>query len=126
MGTATLRIWRGDSSGGAFRDYATEVAEGMVVLDAVLKVQSEQANALSGIDDMFRGAGAGALERAQSASATHRQRAERRLQVRVAQPARRAIAAGRHHGPMAAMIRSRQTSAMRRRPSLSTDTGARK
>jgi len=47
MATATLKIWRGDSAGGAFREYATEVAEGMVVLDAVLKVQAEQANDLA-------------------------------------------------------------------------------
>ena len=31
---ATFRIWR-DASGGEFRDYTTEVSEGMVVLDAV-------------------------------------------------------------------------------------------
>ena len=31
----TFRLWRGDAGGGAFRDYVTEVAEGMVVLDAV-------------------------------------------------------------------------------------------
>ena len=43
MATATFRIWRGDSSGGDFRDYATEVADGMVVLDAVHRVQAEQA-----------------------------------------------------------------------------------
>ena len=33
--TATFRIWRGDANGGEFRDYTTEVSEGMVVLDAV-------------------------------------------------------------------------------------------
>jgi succinate dehydrogenase / fumarate reductase, iron-sulfur subunit len=40
---ATFRIWRSDGSGGAFRDYSTEVSEGMVVLDAVHRIQAEQA-----------------------------------------------------------------------------------
>jgi len=43
MASATFRIWRGDGSGGAFQDYATEVSEGMVVLDAVHRIQAEQA-----------------------------------------------------------------------------------
>src|SRR5262249_60277453 len=43
MATATFRIWRGDASGGAFHDYRTEISEGMVVLDAVHRVQAEQA-----------------------------------------------------------------------------------
>ena len=47
MTTATLRIWRGEASGGALRDYTTEISEGMVVLDAVLRVQAEQANDLA-------------------------------------------------------------------------------
>jgi len=41
---ATFRIWRGDASGGDFKDYPTEVGEGMVVLDAVHQIQAEQAN----------------------------------------------------------------------------------
>jgi succinate dehydrogenase / fumarate reductase iron-sulfur subunit len=44
---ATFRIWRGDKQGGAFKDYPTEISEGMVVLDAVHKVQAEQANDLA-------------------------------------------------------------------------------
>ena len=40
---ATFRIWRGDAQGGSFHDYGTEVAEGMVVLDAVHRIQAEQA-----------------------------------------------------------------------------------
>jgi succinate dehydrogenase / fumarate reductase, iron-sulfur subunit len=44
---ATFRIWRGDAGGGAFHDYATEVAEGMVVLDAVHHIQAEQAGDLA-------------------------------------------------------------------------------
>src|SRR5207248_4461697 len=44
---ATFSIWRGDAQGGAFRDYSTEVSEGMVVLDAVHRIQAEQANDLA-------------------------------------------------------------------------------
>src|ERR1700747_416487 len=40
---ATFKIWRGDASGGAFRDYTVEVSEGMVVLDAVHDIQRTQA-----------------------------------------------------------------------------------
>src|SRR5688500_19587276 len=43
MAKATFRIWRGDQSGGAFKDYTTEVGTGMVVLDVVHKIQAEQA-----------------------------------------------------------------------------------
>jgi succinate dehydrogenase / fumarate reductase iron-sulfur subunit len=43
----TFRIWRGDASGGALRDYTTEVSTGMVVLDAVHQIQAEQANDLA-------------------------------------------------------------------------------
>ena len=40
---ATFRIWRGDAKGGKFEDFATEVTEGMVVLDAVHQIQATQA-----------------------------------------------------------------------------------
>jgi succinate dehydrogenase / fumarate reductase iron-sulfur subunit len=40
---AMFRIWRGDSSGGEFRDYTVPVDDGMVVLDAVHRVQAQQA-----------------------------------------------------------------------------------
>src|ERR1700754_794433 len=40
---ATFKIWRGDPQGGKFDDYTTEVAEGMVVLDAVHDIQRTQA-----------------------------------------------------------------------------------
>src|SRR3954454_21317850 len=40
---ATFRIWRGDSAGGGLQDYSTTVEEGMVVLDAVHRVQAQQA-----------------------------------------------------------------------------------
>ena len=42
-----FRIWRGDANGGEFRDYTTEVSEGMVVLDAVHDIQATQANDLA-------------------------------------------------------------------------------
>ncbi|HZO85358.1 MAG TPA: succinate dehydrogenase/fumarate reductase iron-sulfur subunit [Verrucomicrobiae bacterium] len=45
--SATFRIWRGDAKGGKFVDYSTEVAEGMVVLDAVHRIQATQANDLA-------------------------------------------------------------------------------
>jgi succinate dehydrogenase / fumarate reductase, iron-sulfur subunit len=45
--TATFRIWRGDRNQGKFEDYKTEVSAGMVVLDAVLKIQKESANDLA-------------------------------------------------------------------------------
>ncbi len=44
MATRTFQIWRGDSAGGKFVDYSIDTAEGMVVLDAVHHIQSEQAN----------------------------------------------------------------------------------
>ena len=48
MARATFRIWRGDEArGGSFHDYDTEVAEGMVVLDAVHRIQAEQAGDLA-------------------------------------------------------------------------------
>ena len=47
MSTAAFRIWRGDSSGGDFREYKTEISEGMVVLDAVHQIQAHQANDLA-------------------------------------------------------------------------------
>jgi succinate dehydrogenase / fumarate reductase iron-sulfur subunit len=47
MATATFKIWRGDAQNGEFKDYTTEVSEGMVVLDAVLQIQAESANDLA-------------------------------------------------------------------------------
>jgi succinate dehydrogenase / fumarate reductase iron-sulfur subunit len=43
----TLRISRGDGQGVRFEDYSTPCTEGMVVLDAVHRVQAEQANDLA-------------------------------------------------------------------------------
>ena len=47
MATATFRIWRGERGDGHFEDFATEVSEGMVVLDAVHAIQSEKAQDLA-------------------------------------------------------------------------------
>jgi succinate dehydrogenase / fumarate reductase, iron-sulfur subunit len=43
MATATFRIWRGNGTQEGFRDYTTEVSDGMVVLDAVHRIQAEEA-----------------------------------------------------------------------------------
>ncbi|HXU82590.1 MAG TPA: succinate dehydrogenase/fumarate reductase iron-sulfur subunit [Polyangia bacterium] len=47
MAKATFRIWRGDSKAAGFKDYQTEVGEGMVVLDAVHQIQAESAGDLA-------------------------------------------------------------------------------
>ena len=47
MTTATFRIWRGNNDGGEFREYTTGISPGMVVLDAVHRIQAEQANDLA-------------------------------------------------------------------------------
>ena len=47
MTRSTFRIWRGEGTQGAFADYATEVGEGMVVLDAVHQIQAESAGDLA-------------------------------------------------------------------------------
>src|SRR5882724_12374780 len=47
MAKATFRIWRGDASGGKFKDYPAEISEGMVVLDAVHQIQATQAGDLA-------------------------------------------------------------------------------
>ncbi|HYV98318.1 MAG TPA: succinate dehydrogenase/fumarate reductase iron-sulfur subunit [Gemmatimonadaceae bacterium] len=43
----TFSVWRGEGESGDFVDYTTEVVEGMVVLDAIHQIQSEQANDLA-------------------------------------------------------------------------------
>src|SRR6184192_2384254 len=43
----TFNLWRGDNKTGEFRSYTTEVSEGMVVLDAVHRIQATQANDLA-------------------------------------------------------------------------------
>ena len=42
-GTTKIKIYRGDAEGGEFVEYETAMIEGMVVLDAVLNIQAEQA-----------------------------------------------------------------------------------
>jgi succinate dehydrogenase / fumarate reductase, iron-sulfur subunit len=44
---ATFRIWRGAGGQGQFVEYTTEVSDGMVVLDAVHRIQSAEANDLA-------------------------------------------------------------------------------
>jgi succinate dehydrogenase iron-sulfur subunit len=46
-GERTFRLWRGADGTGEFRDYTTVAIDGMVVLDAVQQIQSEQANDLA-------------------------------------------------------------------------------
>jgi len=47
MSERQFRIWRGNSSGGDFKDYKVEVDNGMVVLDVVHRIQRDQANDLA-------------------------------------------------------------------------------
>jgi succinate dehydrogenase / fumarate reductase, iron-sulfur subunit len=44
MTSAIFSIWRGAAGEGKLFKYSTEISEGMVVLDAVHKIQAEQAN----------------------------------------------------------------------------------
>ena len=43
MATGTFKVWRGDKTKGEFKEYKTEVTEGMVVLDAIHQIQAESA-----------------------------------------------------------------------------------
>ena len=54
-GEFTMRVWRGDSSGGDFVDYKVQVQEGMVVLDVIHQIQATQAG------DLLRGMLQGSL-----------------------------------------------------------------
>jgi succinate dehydrogenase / fumarate reductase iron-sulfur subunit len=47
MAKRTFRIWRGDAKGGEFKTYEIEVDQGMVVLDVLHRIQSDQANDLA-------------------------------------------------------------------------------
>src|SRR2546430_15081285 len=47
MAQFTMRVFRGDVSGGAFKDYRVEPEEGMVVLDVIHRIQATQANDLA-------------------------------------------------------------------------------
>jgi succinate dehydrogenase / fumarate reductase, iron-sulfur subunit len=47
MATVTMRVFRGDATGGDFRDYRVESDEGMVVLDIIHRIQATQAQDLA-------------------------------------------------------------------------------
>jgi len=47
MAKVAFKIWRGERGQGEFKQYDTDVTEGMVVLDAVHQIQAEQANDLA-------------------------------------------------------------------------------
>jgi succinate dehydrogenase / fumarate reductase iron-sulfur subunit len=47
MAERKFRIWRGDKTGGEFVEYAIELDPGMVVLDAIHRIQSHQATDLA-------------------------------------------------------------------------------
>jgi succinate dehydrogenase / fumarate reductase, iron-sulfur subunit len=47
MAQAHFSIWRTTTMGGEFREYKTDVTEGMVVLDAVHQIQADHANDLA-------------------------------------------------------------------------------
>lgn len=47
MALRKFKIFRGDKSSGEMVDYQVEVDEGMVVLDAILRIQAEKANDLA-------------------------------------------------------------------------------
>src|SRR5881409_3307636 len=47
MTSATFAIWRGSAGNGKFFNYTTGITEGMVVLDAIHKIQAEQAHDLA-------------------------------------------------------------------------------
>ena len=42
-----FKIWRGDAEGGKFSTYSIELEQGMVVLDALHRIQAEQASELA-------------------------------------------------------------------------------
>lgn len=44
---AHFKLWRGQGKEGGFKEYTTEVEQGMVVLDAVHQIQAESANDLA-------------------------------------------------------------------------------
>jgi len=47
MAAVTFRVWRGTKEAGRSVEYTTELGEGMVVLDAMHKIQAEQAHDLA-------------------------------------------------------------------------------
>ena len=47
MDSATFKVWRGDQEGGDFETYDVDLEPGYVVLDAIHKIQAEQATDLA-------------------------------------------------------------------------------
>ena len=47
MAERTFKIWRGDQAGGKFVEYKVDLDEGMVVLDAIHRIQSRHATDLA-------------------------------------------------------------------------------
>ena len=47
MAKVKFNIWRSEGDSGSYREYVTEISEGMVVLDAVHHIQAESANDLA-------------------------------------------------------------------------------
>ncbi|MFT3881519.1 MAG: 2Fe-2S iron-sulfur cluster-binding protein [Gemmatales bacterium] len=47
MSKMSFKVWRGDKGQGEFKEYTTEVTEGMVVLDAMHQIQAENAHDLA-------------------------------------------------------------------------------
>ena len=47
MEKRSFRVWRGDAQGGEFKTYDVDVDEGMVVLDVLHRIQSQDANDLA-------------------------------------------------------------------------------
>ena len=44
---ASFKVWRSDDAGGHYADYSVDVVPGMVVLDAIHRIQAEQAGDLA-------------------------------------------------------------------------------
>ena len=47
MASVTFKVWRGNKEGGEFKEYSTDITEGMVVLDALFQIQADSANDLA-------------------------------------------------------------------------------
>ena len=47
MAKRVFKVWRGDASGGEFKQFDTDVDPGMVVLDVLHRIQAHQANDLA-------------------------------------------------------------------------------
>ena len=47
MESAAFKVWRGDQEGGEFETYDVDLEPGYVVLDAIHKIQAEQATDLA-------------------------------------------------------------------------------